>query len=162
FSTAPPPTAISPLSLHDALPISDIPYCLMNSLAALVWAANLADLELHTFLHVAPRIDRPQFLAFDLDPGAPADILDCCRVALRLRDIFATLGLKAFPKSSGSKGMQVYVPLHTTVTYDKTKAFARAMAERLEAEDPQRVTSTMRKALRKGKVFVDWSQNDDH
>ncbi len=141
---------------------TDIPYCLMNGLAALVWAANLADLELHTFLHVAPRIDRPQFLAFDLDPGAPADILDCCRVALRLREICDALGLRAFPKSSGSKGMQVYVPLHTAVTYDKTKAFARRMAELLEAEDPARVTSVMRKSLRKGKVFVDWSQNDDH
>lgn len=141
---------------------ADIPYCLMNSLAALVWAANLADLELHTFLHIAPRLDRPQFLAFDLDPGAPADILDCCRVALRLRDLCAALGLQAFPKSSGSKGMQVYVPLHTAVTYEKTKAFARTMAELLEAEDPGRVTSNMRKALRKGKVFVDWSQNDDH
>lgn len=141
---------------------TDIPYCLMNSLAALVWAANLADLELHTFLHVAPRIDRPQFLVFDLDPGAPADILDCGRVALRLKELFAALRLECFPKSSGSKGLQVYVPLHTAVTYDRTKAFARAVAERLEAEDPARITSNMRKALRKGKVFVDWSQNDDH
>jgi bifunctional non-homologous end joining protein LigD len=140
----------------------DIPYCLMNSLPALVWAANLADLELHTFLHKAPQIDRPTMLAFDLDPGAPADILDCCRVALRIKSLFDGLGMQSFPKSSGSKGMQIYVPLNTAVTYEKTKAFAHAVAELLESEDPQRVVSKMQKALRKGKIFVDWSQNDDH
>jgi bifunctional non-homologous end joining protein LigD len=141
---------------------SEIPYCLMNNLAALVWAVNLADLELHTFLHTAPRIDRPQFLAFDLDPGAPADILDCCRVALRLKAVFDKLGLKTFPKSSGSKGMQIYLPLNTAVTYEKTKAFAHTLAQLLEREDPKGVVSKMQKSLRKGKVLVDWSQNDDH
>jgi len=141
---------------------TDIPYCLMNGLPALVWAVNLADLELHTFLHTAPAIDRPQYLAFDLDPGAPADVLDCCRVALRIKQLFDELGLKTFAKSSGSKGLQIYVPLNTAATYEKTKAFAHAVAEGLEREDPKGVVSKMLKALRKGKVLVDWSQNDDH
>lgn len=141
---------------------TEIPYCLLNGLPALIWAANLADLELHTFLHVAPRVQRPQFLVFDLDPGAPAGILECGRVALRLKELFDALGLQSFPKTSGSKGLQVYVPLHTAVTYERTKAFARAIAQGLEAEDPRAVVSRMQKALRKGKVLVDWSQNDDH
>jgi bifunctional non-homologous end joining protein LigD len=139
-----------------------VDYCVMNDLPALVWAANLADLELHTFLHRAPAIDRPTALAFDLDPGAPADIITCCRVALRLRAILSALGLKSFPKTSGSKGMQVYIPLNTSVTYDRTKEFAHALAQLLEQELPDLVVSKMQKVLRQGKVFVDWSQNDDH
>lgn len=141
---------------------STIHYCVMNDLPALVWAANLADLELHTFLHRAPALGRPGALAFDLDPGAPADIVDCCRVALRLQKLFAALGLECFAKTSGSKGMQVYVPLNTTVTYERTKAFAHALAERLERESPKEVVARMQKSLRRGKVFIDWSQNDDH
>jgi bifunctional non-homologous end joining protein LigD len=140
----------------------EISYCLMNSLPALVWAANLADLELHTFLHTAPRIDRPQFLAFDLDPGAPADILDCCRIGLRIKALFDALGMQSFPKTSGSKGLQIYVPLNTAVTYEKTKPFARTVAELLARHAPGEVVSNMQKSLRKGKVLVDWSQNDDH
>lgn len=139
----------------------EIDYCVMNDLPALVWAANLADLELHTFLHLAPRIDRPQFLAFDLDPGPPADIVLCAKVALRLRELFADLGLESFAKTSGSKGLQVYVPLHTATTYEKTKPFAHAVAELLERESPGEVVSRMPKSLRAGKVLVDWSQNDD-
>ena len=139
----------------------EISYCLMNNLPALVWAANLADLELHTFLHTAPAIDRPHFVAFDLDPGAPADILDCCRVGLRIRKLFDELGLQSFPKTSGSKGLQIYVPLNTATTYEKTKPFAHTVAELLAQEDP-RIVSNMQKSLRKGKVLVDWSQNDDH
>lgn len=139
-----------------------IDYCVLDDLPALVWAANLADLELHTFLHRAPAITRPTALAFDLDPGAPADIINCCKVALWLREIFDELGLKSFPKTSGSKGLQMYVPLNTATNYAKTKAFAHALAERLEREHPREVVSKMSKALRKGKVFIDWSQNDDH
>jgi bifunctional non-homologous end joining protein LigD len=139
-----------------------IEYCIIDNLPALVWAANLADLELHTFLHRAPAIDRPTAMVFDLDPGAPADMLHCCQVGLRLHLLFVELGLQSFPKTSGSKGLQVYVPLNTAVTYEKTKAFARAIAERLEQESPQRVVSKMQKDLRKGKVLVDWSQNDNH
>jgi len=140
----------------------EINYCVMNDLPALVWAANLADLELHTFLHRAPKITQPTALAFDLDPGAPADIIACCEVALQLRKIFDGLGLKSFPKTSGSKGLQVYIPLNTTITYEKTKPFAHALAERLERQFPQTVVSKMQKVLRKGKVLVDWSQNDEH
>src|SRR3984885_2580060 len=139
-----------------------IDYCLMNDLPALVWAANLADLELHTFLHRAPAITRPPSLAFYLDPGAPADMVLCCRVALWLRAIFDELGLQSFAKTSGSKGLQIYVPLNTAATYEKTKAFARTLAEKLEREHPEAVVSRMQKALRKGKVLIDWSQNDEH
>ena len=140
---------------------SDINYCAVNDLPALVWAANLADLELHTFLHKAPALQRPTALAFDLDPGAPADIVHCCEVGLMIRKIFDVLGLESFPKTSGSKGLQVYIPLNTAVTYERTKAFARAIAELLEKHSPRLVLSRMQKNLRKGKIFVDWSQNDD-
>ncbi len=140
---------------------SQINYCAMNDLPALVWAANLADLELHTFLHRAPALMRPMAIAFDFDPGAPADIVDCCRVGLWVKKIFDDLGLQSFPKTSGSKGLQVYVPLNTPVTYERTKAFARRIAQLLESQHPDRVLSRMEKRLRKGKVFVDWSQNDD-
>jgi len=141
---------------------SEINYCVMNDLPALVWAANLADLELHTFLHRAPAIDRPLAVAFDLDPGPPADIVLCCQVAIWLRELFSRWKLEAFPKTSGSKGLQVYVPLNTPVAYEKTKAFAHTVAQRLEKEFPQAVVSNMQKSLRGGKVLVDWSQNDQH
>lgn len=139
-----------------------IDYCLMNDLPALVWAANLADLELHTFLHRAPAITRPTTLAFDLDPGAPADMVQCCRVGLWLRKIFDDSGLQSFPKTSGSNGLQIFVPLNTATTYEKTKPFAHAVAQRLEREHSEHVVSRMQKALRKGKVLIDWSQNDEH
>jgi bifunctional non-homologous end joining protein LigD len=140
----------------------DIHYCLINNLPALVWAANLADLELHVFLHRAPKIAQPTVLVFDLDPGAPADLLDCCRAALQLKVLLEELKLKSFVKTSGSKGLQVYVPLNSPITYEKTKAFAHAVAIRLELASPKSIVSKMQKALRKGKVLVDWSQNDDH
>jgi bifunctional non-homologous end joining protein LigD len=139
-----------------------INYCMINDLPALIWAANLADLELHTFLHQAPAITRPTALAFDLDPGPPADIVLCCQVGLWLRDVLGSLNLQSFAKTSGSKGLQVFVPLNTAATYDRTKRFARALAERLEREHPEVVVSRMQKSLRKGKVLIDWSQNDDH
>jgi bifunctional non-homologous end joining protein LigD len=139
-----------------------IDYCVMNDESALVWAANLADLELHTFLHRAPELEHPDFLAIDLDPGAPADLVNCCEVALLLKTFFDRFDLQSFPKTSGSKGLQVYVPLNTKATYDITKAFAHAIAEHLESENPDSVTSKMQKDLRRGKVFVDWSQNDEH
>lgn len=137
-------------------------YCVLDDLPSLVWAANMADLELHTFLHKAPALQRPTALAFDLDPGPPADILQCCRVGLELKKILDSLGLETFPKTSGSKGLQVYVPLNSPINYDRTKAFARAVGELLEERMPDAVIShSMSKSLRKGKVFVDWSQNDD-
>jgi bifunctional non-homologous end joining protein LigD len=140
----------------------DIDYCLCNGTATLIWMAQLAALELHPSLSLASEIERPTVLAFDLDPGAPADLLDCCRVALRLREMFAGLGLECFPKTSGSKGLQVYVPLNSEVTYERTKPFAHAVAQALERAEPERVVSRMAKKLRKGKVLVDWSQNDQH
>jgi bifunctional non-homologous end joining protein LigD len=137
-------------------------YCLIQDLPTLVWAANLADLELHTSLSLAKDILRPTMIVFDLDPGAPAAIVQCCQVGLWVRRAFAELGLEAFAKTSGSKGLQVYVPLNTPVTYDQTKPFAHELARLLERTHPDAVVSDMKKALRVGKVFVDWSQNDDH
>lgn len=139
----------------------EINYCVMDDLPALVWAANLADLELHTFLHRAPAIRRPDFIAFDLDPGPPADVVLCCKVGLWVRDVFAALGLRSFAKTSGSKGLQIYVPLNTATTYEKTKPFAHALAELMERQAPDEVVSRMAKNLRPGKVLVDWSQNDE-
>src|SRR5947209_6172766 len=137
-------------------------YCLANDLPTLVWAANLADLELHTSLSRKNNIERPTVMVFDLDPGVPADIVQCCEVGLWLRELLESMKLKCFAKTSGSKGLQVYVPLNTAVTYDDTKSLSRALAQHLEHEHVGRVTSNMSKALRKGKVFVDWSQNDEH
>jgi bifunctional non-homologous end joining protein LigD len=139
-----------------------IEFCLANDLPTLVWLANLADLELHPSLSLAEEIDRPTALAFDLDPGPPAALLDCCRVAIWLREVLDALALQSFPKTSGSKGMQVYVPLNTGASYDQAKPFAKAVAELLEKEHPDAVVSRMTKELRRGKVFVDWSQNDRH
>jgi bifunctional non-homologous end joining protein LigD len=139
-----------------------IDFCLAQDLPTLVWLANLADLELHTSLARAVDVRAPTILAFDLDPGPPATIVECSRVALALREVFAHLGLEAFPKTSGSKGMQVYVPLNTPTTYDRTKPFALAIAQLLERRHPELVVSDMKKSLRGGKVFVDWSQNDEH
>ena len=137
-------------------------YCLMQDIPTLVWAANLADLELHTSLSRAEKIDEPTMMVFDLDPGPPADIVLCCQVGFWLRDIFDRFDLKAFPKTSGSKGLQIYVPLNTPVSYEQTKSFSRALARLLEQEHPDLVVSDMKKSLRTGKVFVDWSQNDEH
>jgi len=137
-------------------------YCLIEDLPTLVWAANLADLELHTSLSLGKDILRPTFIVFDLDPGPPADIVQCCQVGLWVRDIFASLGLESFAKTSGSKGLQIYVPLNTPVTYDETKPFAHELARQLERRHSGLVVSDMKKSLRTGKVLVDWSQNDDH
>ena len=140
-----------------------INYCLADDLATLVWLAQLGDLELHTSLSLAAAITEPTILAFDLDPGPPATIVECARVALDLREVFDHLGMETFPKTSGSKGMQVYVPLNAPgVTYDQTKGFALGLAELLERRRPDLVVSDMKKALRAGKVLVDWSQNDEH
>ena len=139
-----------------------INYCLANDLPTLVWLANLADLELHTSLALARDVRAPTLIAFDLDPGPPATIVECAEVALRLREAFDHFGLEAFPKTSGSKGMQVYVPLNTPATYDATKTFARGLAQVLERRHPKLVLSDMSKQRRTGKVFVDWSQNDEH
>jgi bifunctional non-homologous end joining protein LigD len=140
----------------------EIDYCLVEDLPTLVWAANLADIELHTSLSLAAEMERPTSIVFDLDPGAPADVIDCCQVALWIRGMLEHLGLRSYAKTSGSKGMQLYVPLNTDVTYEQTKPFARAVAETLEGRFGDRVVSRMTKSERPGRVLVDWSQNDRH
>jgi len=137
-------------------------YILANDMATLVWLANLAALELHPSLALATDITCPTDMVFDLDPGPPATIVQCCQVALWLREIFEHLGLQSFPKTSGSKGMQLYVPLNTPTTFNDTKLFSHALAQLLEHDHRDMVLSDMKRALRTGKVFVDWSQNDEH
>jgi bifunctional non-homologous end joining protein LigD len=140
----------------------NVNYVLANDLPTLVWVANLASLELHPSLSLAKDIYCPTMMVFDLDPGPPADIVQCAQVGMWLREIFEHFGLQSFPKTSGSKGLQIYVPLNTPTTYDQTKPFANALARLLEADHRDLVVSDMKKALRVGKVLVDWSQNDEH
>jgi bifunctional non-homologous end joining protein LigD len=140
-----------------------IDYVLAEDRATLVWLANLAAIELHTPLARAQEPGRPTMLVFDLDPGPPADVIQCCEIALALEGMFSNLGLSSFVKTSGSKGLQVYLPLNTDgVTFEQTKPFARAVAELLEQAEPELVVSRMTKARRTGKVLIDWSQNDPH
>jgi bifunctional non-homologous end joining protein LigD len=141
----------------------ELDYCLCQDLPTLVWLANLAAIELHPSLSRAEAIECPQALVFDLDPGRPASIVECCQVALELRAMFAELGMLAFAKTSGSKGLQVYVPLGDgDATYEQTKPFAHAVADLLEQRNPGLITSSMTKTKRRGRVFIDWSQNDEH
>ncbi len=141
---------------------AEIDYTLIEDLPSLVWAANLADIELHTSLTRVQDLDRPDSLVFDLDPGAPADVIDCARVALRLRALFTQLGLDCYAKTSGSKGLHLHVPLNGTVTFDESRPFAKAVAEVMEARFPDEVVSRQAKARRAGRVLIDWSQNDPH
>ena len=136
-----------------------IDFCVCDGLPTLVWMAQLAAIELHPSLSLGKELSRPTVLAFDLDPGPPADVVDCCRVAIRLRDLFGHFGVECLPKTSGSKGLQVYVPLNSKTDYEETKPFAKAIAQLLEKQTPDLVVSKMKKVERKGKVFVDWSQN---
>ena len=140
---------------------ADIQYVLCNDLATLVWTANLADIEKHVLLARAPDLHQPSAVVFDLDPGEPADILDCGRVALHLKGIFEAWNLESFVKVSGSKGLHLAVPLNSGVTYEVTQPFAKAVAELVEQQLPGNVVSEMAKSLRPGKVFIDWSQNSD-
>ena len=142
--------------------IGEINYTLCQDRATLVWLANLADIELHTSLSLAEEPQRPTTLVFDLDPGPGAGLVECCEVGEVLHGLFSQLGLESFAKTSGSKGLQVYVPLNVTVTYERTKPLARRIAELLEQRMPELVVSRMTKRLRPGKVLVDWSQNDAH
>jgi bifunctional non-homologous end joining protein LigD len=137
-------------------------FCLVQDVATLAWAVNLADLEMHVPLHRRKDVNRPDSVVFDLDPGAPADLVQCCEVAMILRETFERLGLSTVVKTSGSKGLQLYVPLNGRVTYEETKPFARTVADALAAQQPALVVSNMKKSLRAGKVLVDWSQNDPH
>jgi bifunctional non-homologous end joining protein LigD len=139
-----------------------IDFCVANELAAVVWAVNIGSIELHTSLHVRDDLDRPTVIAFDLDPGEGVGLLECCDVALRLRALLDGAGLAAYPKTSGSKGLQVYVPLNRDATYELTKPLSRRIAELLEAGSPDAVVSRMARHLRTGRVLVDWSQNTPH
>jgi bifunctional non-homologous end joining protein LigD len=141
---------------------AEIDYTLIEDLPSLIWAANLANIELHTSLARTADLDRPDSLVFDLDPGAPADILDCARVALRLRGLFEQLGLDCYAKTSGSKGLHLHVPLGGTATFAESRPFAKAVAETFEARFPDEVVSRQAKARREGRVLIDWSQNDPH
>jgi len=139
-----------------------IEYCVVEDVATLVWLGNLADVELHTLLARADRPEVPTALVFDLDPGAPAGLVECAGIALRLRDVLASVGLECRPKASGGDGMQVYAPLNGEAGFERTKPFAHAVARAFEAELPDQVVSRMTKRLRRGKVLIDWSQNDHH
>jgi bifunctional non-homologous end joining protein LigD len=156
----PPWVATTPVYSRDKQ--ANIDYCVVEDLAALLWAVNIGSIELHTSLHTREDLHRPTTLAFDLDPGAGVDVVGCAEVGLWLRDLLASVGLRAFAKTSGSKGLQVYVPLNAGVAYAQTKPVARSIAETLEAAHPDRVVSRMARALRPGKVLVDWSQNTEH
>lgn len=139
-----------------------IDFCVVKDVATLVWVANLASLELHTLLSRDKDLSLPTMMVFDHDPGEGASIVECAKVALTFRKMLSQLGLESFAKTSGGKGIHLYVPLNTKVTFDQTKAFSRAIAQVLEREQPDKVTTNMRKDLRRGKVFLDWSQNDMH
>ncbi len=140
----------------------DIGYCRIDEPAALVWTANLAAIELHAPMAKATDIEQPTILVFDLDPGPPAAMTECCQVALELRDVLAAVDLEAFPKTSGNKGLQVYVPLNRPHTHDQASSFAKAVGQLLAKQHPDRILVEMNKPLRTGKVFVDWSQNSRH
>jgi bifunctional non-homologous end joining protein LigD len=140
--------------------VGSIDYVVVDHEATLVWLANLADLELHTSLALAHEPERPTLVAFDLDPGPPATVVECARVALLLEGMFQGLGLQSFAKTSGSKGMQVYLPLNSDATFAQTKGFAKAVAELLAREEPELVVARQTKSARTGKVLVDWGQND--
>jgi bifunctional non-homologous end joining protein LigD len=138
-------------------------YCVIDGAASLVWVANLASLELHTLLFTGADLYRPTWMVFDLDPGPPATVMDCIPIAIKMRDMLRKLGLESFVKVSGSKGLHMWVPLNRKeITFDQTKSFSHAIAQIMERDNPDRVLSNMKKELRKGKIFIDWSQNDEH
>jgi bifunctional non-homologous end joining protein LigD len=141
---------------------STINYILINDLPALVWSANMANLEVHPFLAKVPRVDAPTMVVFDLDPDEEANILKSCEVAFLVKAVLDKLKLKSLVKVSGSKGIHLHVPLNTNVTYEMTKSFAQSIAQFLEHEHPDLIVSEMAKVKRKGKVFIDWSQNSEH
>ena len=132
-------------------------FCVVDDLPSVVWLANQGTVELHPFPFVLAAPETPTALVLDLDPGPGADLAAACDVALRIRDL---LPLEAFPKTSGSAGLHVVAPLRATLSFGEAKAFARELAERLAAEAPERVTARQARAERRGKVLVDWLQND--
>jgi bifunctional non-homologous end joining protein LigD len=140
----------------------DMYYCLAQDLPTLVWLGNLATLEMHTSLSLCSNLPEPRTLVFDLDPGPPATIVECCRVGLMLRDLFADHGLECCAKTSGSKGLQLYLPLNTKVDYNQTKVVSKGLAQYFEEKHPDLVVHKQLKELRGGKVLIDWSQNDQY
>jgi bifunctional non-homologous end joining protein LigD len=140
----------------------DIHFCRLEDTASLLWSVNHGNLEMHPLLSIAPDFDTPTAMVFDLDPGEGAGILDAAEIALLLHDMLAGVKLDSFAKSTGSKGVQVYVPLNTPATFEQTKAFSRDVAEVMAARMSHRVVARVDKRLRTGKVFVDWGQNDRH
>ncbi len=139
-----------------------IDFCVCDSLPTLIWMAQLAAIELHPSLSLGRAPKRPTVLAFDLDPGPPADVVDCSRVALRLREVLEQLELECFIKTSGSKGMQLYVPLNLKAAYEETRPFAQALAQLIAKQSPDTVLAKMgKKTDRSGKVLIDWYQNNE-
>ena len=139
-----------------------IGYCRLDSVAALAWSANLAALEIHAPMARCGDIDTPTMVVFDLDPGEGTTIKECCELALEIRDVLDAFGLEVLAKTSGSKGMQLYLPVNGPLSHDQAGAFALAVAQLLERQAPKRVTSNMAKVERTGKILVDWSQNSRH
>jgi bifunctional non-homologous end joining protein LigD len=139
-----------------------IDFCVCDSRPTLIWMAQLAAIELHPSLSLGRAPKRPTVLAFDLDPGPPADVVDCSRVALRLREVLTQLELECFVKTSGSKGMQLYVPLNVKTSYEQTRPFAQALAQLIAKQTPEEVLAKMgKKTDRSGKVLIDWYQNNE-
>jgi len=153
----PPWVPVAPVSSSGKRPV--VEYCRIEDLPALIWVANLAALELHVTLGTATAPETPLAAVFDLDRGPPAGLRECAVTALRIRQALEACGLQAFAKASGKSGLHVYVPINAPVTFDQTRALARSIARKLEAETPRAITTVMRKELRTGKVFIDWSQN---
>jgi bifunctional non-homologous end joining protein LigD len=137
-------------------------YCVLSDAASLAWVANLASIELHVLLSTIDRLDRPTTMVFDFDPGPGRLLLDCAAAAVEMKAVLGSVGLECYPKSSGKKGIHLYVPLDGKSTFDDTKAFAHALALLMERRHPDRFVSKMQKSLRQGKILIDWSQNDDH
>jgi len=156
------PRWVKTASIRSSPKGKSVQYCVIDSLPALVWVANLASLELHPSLACAKKPGNPTAMVFDLDPGPPANIVLCCKIALRLRELLGRAKLEAWAKTSGSKGLQLYVPLAPGASYDDSKAHAKELACELAREMPEQATALMQKTLRRGKVFIDWSQNDAH
>jgi bifunctional non-homologous end joining protein LigD len=143
----------------ETVTMGDVGYCRVEEEATLVWLANLAAIELHPTLARWPHLEQPTTVVFDLDPGAPADVVTCARVALLLRQALGSIGLEAWAKTSGSKGLQVYVPLNHEVGYQATKPWSQALAQILERSHPDLIVTTQDRSARAGKVLIDWSQN---
>lgn len=156
------PEWIKTASIWSGTNEANIDFCVAKDAATLGWLANLASLELHPLLARADKPDRPTAMVFDFDPGPPAGVLDCVNAALKMRDVLEHFGLQVFPKTSGGKGIHLWVPLNTPVTFEQTKQFAHGIALLMERQNPKEITSNMSKAVRGGKVFIDWSQNDQH